>query len=139
MSESNQARQQHKRIMQSTKGIGEVISSSLLVLLPELSQVSNKAIAAIAGVAPYNKDSGRYRGQRRIWGGRAMVRSLLYMATLSALRANPPIKALYEHLLSKGKAKKVAIVACMRKLLICLNSMVRHNQTWDDNKVSVRY
>lgn len=98
LSESNQAWQQHKAVLQSTQGIGEVISSSLLVLLPELGTVSNKAIAAIAGVAPYNKDSGGYRGQRHIWGGRATVRSLLYMATLSALRANPPIKALYEHL-----------------------------------------
>ena len=139
LSESNQAWQQHKAVLQSTKGIGEVISSSLLILLPELGQVSNKAIAAIAGVAPYNKDSGGYRGQRHIWGGRATVRSLLYMATLSALRANPPIKALYKHLLSKGKAKKVAIVACMRKLLICLNSMVRHDQKWDNNKVTIRY
>lgn len=139
LSESTSQWQQHKDILQSVKGIGEVVSSSLLVLLPELGKVSNKAIAAISGVAPYNRDSGGYSGKRHVWGGRAAVRSLLYMATLSALRANPPIKALYEHLLSKGKAKKVAIVACMRKLLICLNSMIRHNKKWDNNKVTIRY
>lgn len=136
LSESSKEWQDRKALLESTKGIGPLISSSFLVLLPELGQLSNQAIAALAGLAPYNHDSGRYRGRRRVWGGRARVRSLLYMAVLSAIRANPPIRAYYQHLLAKGKPKKVAIVACMRKLLVCLNAMVRHNQPWDDTKVT---
>ncbi|MEO0378531.1 MAG: IS110 family transposase [Cyanobacteria bacterium P01_A01_bin.17] len=118
LSESRVEWQERKAILQSPKGIGPVISASLLVLLPELGQVNRAEIAALAGVAPFNRDSGNYRGRRRILGGRAMVRSLMYMATLSALRSNPPIRAYYQHLLAKGKPKKVAIVACMRKFLI---------------------
>ncbi|MEM9451475.1 MAG: IS110 family transposase [Cyanobacteria bacterium P01_E01_bin.6] len=106
--------------MQSPKGIGPLISASLLVMLPELGQISGRALAALVGVAPFNRDSGTFSGRRRIWGGRAAVRSLMYMATLSAIRANPPIRAYDEHLLSKGKVKKVAVVACMRKLVVHL-------------------
>ncbi|MEB3358898.1 MAG: transposase, partial [Synechococcales bacterium] len=86
-----------------------------------------------------NRDSGRFRGKRRIWGGRAAVRTLLYMATLSALRFNPAIRAYYQHLLAQGKLKKVAIVACMRKFLICLNAMVKTGEPWDDSKVTARF
>lgn len=136
LSESTKAWQVRKALLQSPKGIGPLISASFLVLLPELGQLSSKAIAALAGLAPYNRDSGTYRGRRRIWGGRAAVRSLLYMATLSALRANPPIRAYYQHLLARGKPKKVAIVACMRKFLVCLNAMVKRNEAWDDKKVT---
>ena len=136
LSESTQAWQQRKALLQSPKGIGPVISASFLVLLPELGQLSSRAIAALAGLAPYSRDSGTFRGRRRIWGGRAAVRALLYMATLSALRANPPIRAYYQHLLAKGKPKKVAIVACMRKFLVCLNAMVKRNQPWCDDKVT---
>lgn len=125
-----------KKILRSPKGIGPVISASFLVLLPELGKLNRKQIAALAGLAPFNRDSGNFRGQRKIWGGRGAVRSLLYMATLSALRSNPPIRAYYQHLLAKGKVKKVAIIACMRKFLVCLNSMVKNNEPWDHNKVT---
>ena len=107
-----------------------------MVLLPELGKLNRKQISALAGLAPFNRDSGKFRGQRKIWGGRSAVRSLLYMATLSALRSNPPIRMLYQHLIEKGKAKKVAIIACMRKFLTCLNSMVKNNEEWDDYKVT---
>ncbi|ESA36206.1 transposase [Leptolyngbya sp. Heron Island J] len=105
-------------------------------MLPELGQLNRRQIAALVGVAPFNRDSGRFRGQRRIWGGRGAVRALLYMATLSALKANPPIRAFYQQLLARGKVKKVAIIACMRKFIICLNAMVKKNEPWDDNKVT---
>lgn len=139
LSESTVEWRERKALLQSPKGIGPVISSSFLVLLPELGQLSGKAISALAGLAPFNRDSGNYRGRRRIWGGRAAVRSLMYMATLSALRANPPIRAYYQHLLKKGKPKKVAIVACMRKFLVCLNAMVKHNEPWCDEKVTTLF
>ena len=107
-----------------------------LVYLPELGQLNRKEIAALAGLAPFNRDSGRYRGKRTIWGGRASVRTLLYLATLVAVRHNPPLRAYYEHLLAKGKLKMVALVACMRKLLTCLNAMVRNHTPWDDERVT---
>lgn len=130
---------ERKDLLQSVTGIGPFISASLLVLLPELGQLNRRAIASLAGLAPFNHDSGNFRGRRHIWGGRAAVRSLLYMATLSAIRANPPIRAYYQHLLAKGKVKKVAIVACMRKLLICLNAMVKTKQPWCDEKVTAYF
>ena len=136
LSESTQEWRATKKILRSPKGIGPVISASFLVLLPELGKLSRKQISALAGLAPFNRDSGKFRGQRKIWGGRSAVRSLLYMATLSALRSNPPIRMLYQHLIEKGKAKKVAIIACMRKFLTCLNSMVKNNEEWDDYKVT---
>ncbi|MEM7769239.1 MAG: IS110 family transposase [Cyanobacteria bacterium P01_A01_bin.37] len=136
LSESKAEWRERKAILQSPKGIGPFISASFLVMLPELGQVSGKALAALVGVAPFNRDSGSFSGRRRIWGGRAAVRSLLYLATLSAIRANPPIRAYYEHLLSKGKVKKVAIIACMRKFLLCLNAMVKRNEPWCDDKVT---
>lgn len=125
-----------KAILRSPKGIGPLISASFLVLLPELGTLNRRQIAALVGVAPFNRDSGRFQGQRRIWGGRGAVRSLLYMATLSAIKANPPIRAFYQQLLARGKVKKVAIIACMRKFIICLNAMVKKNEPWDDNKVT---
>ena len=146
---------ERKTLLQSVKGIGPVISANLLVLLPELGQLNRGAFAegmakpnaALVGLAPYNRDSGNCRGRRHIWGGRlpkawqsqTHVRSLLYMATLSTIRFNAPIRAFYEHLRAKGKLKKVAIVACMRKLLICLNAMVKANEPWDDSKVTARF
>lgn len=136
LSESTAEWRATTKILRSPKGIGPVISASFLVLLPELGQLNRRQIAALAGLAPFSRDSGNFRGQRQIWGGRGRVRALLYMATLSALRSNPPIRLFYQHLLAKGKAKKVAIVACMRKLLICLNSMVKNNEEWDDYKVT---
>lgn len=113
------------------KGIGEVSALALISQLPELGKLSNKKIAALAGVVPYNKDSGNKIGLRHIFGGRAIVRSTLYMATLSAVRFNKAIKIFYERLLANGKPKKVALTACMRKLLVILNSITKKEIEWD--------
>jgi transposase len=118
------------KIIQSVPGIGPITMRTLLALLPELGNLTRRQIAALAGLAPYNRDSGKFKGQRRIWGGRAAVRSVLYMAALTAIRWNSVIKAFYNRLLEAGKKKKVAITACMRKMLIILNSMVRNRTTW---------
>lgn len=115
------------QLLQTAKGVGAIVSSSLLCDLPELGSLNRHKIAALVGVAPFSRDSGTYRGRRTIWGGRAHVRSILYMATISAIRFNPLIKPLYERLIERGKVRKVAIVACMRKLLTILNAMVRTN------------
>lgn len=117
-------------LLQSAPGVGRVTSSTLLAMLPELGQLDRQAIAALVGVAPVNKDSGRKRGQRRIYGGRATVRSVLYMAALSAKKHNPIIKQFYERLIQHGKEKKVALTACRRKLLVILNAMIRSQQPW---------
>jgi len=116
-------------ILCSTPGIGKVTSAILLSDLPELGSIDRKKIAALVGVAPFNNDSGRFRGKRRIKGGRPTVRTVLYMATISAIKCNPVIKSFYRHLLEKGKLKKVAIVACMHKMLIYLNSIIRDSIT----------
>lgn len=120
----------------SARGIGPVTSAALLALLPELGQFNRKQIAALVGVAPFNLDSGRHRGKRHIRGGRASVRSALYMATLSAIRFNPVIRAFYQRLCTAGKEKKVALTACMRKLLVILNAMLRTGQPWRDDPTS---
>ena len=113
-------------LLAEVKGIGPVASLTFLALLPELGQLDRKRIAALVGVAPYNCDSGTMKGRRRIWGGRGEVRRVLYMATLSSIRGkNPPILELYTRLKLAGKSSKVAIVACMRKLLVILNAMLR--------------
>ncbi|MFJ3485244.1 IS110 family transposase [Pseudomonas sp. NPDC090202] len=112
-------------LLREVKGVGDVLALSLLAMLPELGKVNRKQVAALVGVAPYNCDSGVYRGHRRIWGGRAEIRSVLYMATLSSKNHNPVIERFYNHLLAAGKTKKVALVACMRKLLTILNAMIR--------------
>lgn len=117
-------------LLQSAPGVGRVTSSTLLAMLPELGQLNRQEIAALAGVAPMNKDSGKKQGRRRIFGGRASVRSVLYMATLSATRFNPAIKVFYNRLLKQGKDKKVALTACMRKLLVILNAIMRTRQPW---------
>ena len=119
------------QILQSAKGIGEIIAFSFCALLPELGKLNRKQIGALVGVVPYNHDSGRLKGQRCISGGRAEVRSLLYMAALTAIRCNDKIKSFYKHLLPANRLKKkVAIVACMRKLLVCLNAMCKTGQAW---------
>lgn len=128
-----------KALLTSVKGIGPVISTGLLAYLPELGRLSSKQAAALVGLAPFNRDSGRYRGKRTTWGGRAAVRSLLYMAALVAVRYNPPIRAFYEHLLAQGKLKKVALIACARKLLTCLNAMLQQRTPWQDELVTARY
>jgi transposase len=117
-------------ILKSVPGVGRVVSITLLGSLPELGLLNRKEIAALAGVAPLNWDSGKLRGKRAIWGGRAHVRCVLYMAALVASRHNPVIRALYERLCAAGKPKKVALVAAMRKLLIILNSMLRSRTQW---------
>ncbi len=115
----------------SVPGIGAASVAVLLAELPELGKLDRRRIAALVGVAPLNRDSGQMRGQRSIWGGRADVRRTLYMATLVAVRHNPALKACYERLLAVGKRKKVALVACMRKLLTMLNAIAKHGSTWD--------
>ena len=117
-------------------GIGPVCARTLVLDLPELGTLSRQRIAALVGVAPFNCDSGRLRGRRAIWGGRAHVRAVLYMSTLVAVRHNRVLKAFYTHLLAAGKAKKVALTACMRKLLTILNAMVKHQTPWKPREVA---
>ena len=118
-------------LLTSTPGIGPCTARILIAQLPELGQLGAREIAALVGVAPFARDSGTYRGQRRIFGGRAGVRAGLYIATLSAVRWNPVIRAHYQQLCARGKLFKVAMVACMRKLLTILNAMLRNNQHWN--------
>jgi len=117
-------------LLKSVPGIGRIASAVLLAKLPELGKCSRRQIAALVGVAPYNCDSGNFRGKRRIQGGRADVRAILYMATVTATRCNPTIKAFYKHLIAKGKLPKVAITACMRKLLGILNAILKTSAPW---------
>lgn len=119
-----------ENLLRSVPGIGPTTALALLVELPELGTCSRQQIAALVGVAPINRDSGKARGQRATWGGRATVRTALYMATLVATRHNPAIKAYYHHLQTIGKRKKVALVACMRKLLCMLNAILREQKPW---------
>lgn len=123
-------------ILQSAKGVGAKTSLVLLAHLPELGKLNRKQIAALVGIAPLNRDSGSLRGKRCIWGGRAIVRKALYMATLTAVRYNPVLKAFYETLCLKGKPKKVGLVACMRKLLVMLNAMIRDQLPWNNMQAS---
>jgi transposase len=119
-----------EQLLRSVPGVGPVLSLTLLAELPELGTMGCKQMAALVGVAPLNRDSGTLRGRRTIWGGRAKVRAVLYMAALVATRFNPVIKAFYQKLLAAGKAKKVALVACMHKLLTILNAMLKHRSPW---------
>ncbi|MDQ3516142.1 MAG: IS110 family transposase [Gemmatimonadota bacterium] len=122
-------------LLQSVPGIGQVTSQTLVAELPELGHLGRREIAALVGVAPLNRDSGTHRGVRHTWGGRSSVRKVLFMAALTAVRWNPAIRAFYQRLVAAGKPKKVALVACMRKLLTILNTMVRSNQPWNLNAV----
>jgi transposase len=117
-------------LLRSLKGIGRITSGTLLVALPELGRLDRRAIAALVGIAPFNRDSGTMRGRRSIYGGRARIRTLLYMAATTAIRCNPVIREFYERLKSRGKPHKVALVACMRKMLTILNAMVRESTPW---------
>lgn len=117
----------------SVPGIGAASVAVLLAELPELGQLDRRRVAALVGVAPLNRDSGQMRGQRSIWGGRAEVRRTLYMATLTAVRYNPVLKPYYERMLGAGKRKKVALVACMRKLLTMLNAIAKQGSSWNPN------
>jgi transposase len=117
-------------LLRSAAGVGPVLATTLTTLLPELGTLDRKEIAALVGLAPFNRDSGTRRGTRAVWGGRASVRAVLYMPTLVAMRHNPDIRAFRERLAAAGKPPKVVIVACMRKLLTVLNAMVRSGQPW---------
>ena len=123
-------------LLDSVKGVGPVTTLTLLAALPELGTLGRRAIAKLVGIAPLANDSGPRKGQRHIWGGRGVVRAVVYMATLSATQHNPVIKIHYNRLLAAGKPKKVAIVACMRKLLTILNAMVRDGALWNPAKHS---
>lgn len=127
---TNPAYQEKIAHLVSVPGVGTITTLTLVAQLPELGLVNRKKISALVGVAPLNRDSGRYRGKRRTFGGRSAVRSTLYMAALSASRHNPVIREFYQRLLSQGKEKKVALTACMRKLLVILNTIARDQQPW---------
>lgn len=124
-------------LLTSVPGIGTGTARTLIARLPELGHVTLKQLSALVGIAPFARESGRYKGQRRIWGGRADVRSGLYMATMTAIRWNPAIKSHYEQLRARGKLFKVAMVACMRKLLTILDAMVRKNQRWMSQPLAI--
>ena len=123
---------QNDELLQSAPSIGPVTSRTLLADLPELGTLNRKQIAALIGVAPFNRDSGSLKGRRSIWGGRAPVRCALYMATLVATRRNPVIRDFYNRLIAKGKLFKVALIACLRKLITILNSMLKHKRYWSE-------
>lgn len=128
--QSRSAWQARAAQLRSVPGVGAVAVATLLSGLPELGDASDRALSALVGVAPLNRDSGRFRGKRCVWGGRADVRAVLYMAAMTATRCNPDIRAFYLRLLAAGKPKKVAFTACMRKLLIVLNAIVRRDGAW---------
>ena len=119
-------------LLRTVPGVGEQLSLTLLANLPELGTLNRRQIAALVGVAPYNRDSGTLRGKRAVWGGRSRVRAVLYMGALVASRHNPAIRDFYQRLLAAGKPKKVALVASMRKLLVILNGMLKHGSPWCD-------
>jgi len=122
-------------LLKSVPGVGKVVSTTLLIELPELGTLNRRKIAALVGVAPLNRDSGTLRGKRTVWGGRAKLRSVLYMAALVGVRCNPVLAAFYQRLLSVGKVKKVALVACMRKLLTILNAMLGSMTVWNSQNI----
>lgn len=121
---------ENENLLRTMPGVGPVLATTLLADLPELGRLNRRQIAALVGVAPLNWDSGQQRGTRHIWGGRAPVRTALYMATLSAVRCNPVIRAFFERLSAAGKPRKVVLVACMRKLLTILNAMMHRRVSW---------
>jgi transposase len=123
-------------LLKSVPGVGRVTVSTMLALLPELGTLTRKQIAALVGVAPFNRDSGTLRGRRAVWGGRATVRAVLYMAALVGTRFNPALRAMYLRLIAAGKRKKVAVVACARKLLTILNAILRTRTAWRDVEVT---
>jgi transposase len=120
----------NEELLRSVPGVGPVLARTLLAELPELGTLPRRRLCALVGVAPFNRDSGTFRGKRQVWGGRAPVRAALYMGALVATRHNPLIREFYERLLAAGKPKKVALVACMRKLLSILNAVMRDRVPW---------
>ena len=127
---------EHDALLRSAPGVGPVLAATLLGEMPELGTLDRRQIAALAGLAPFNRDSGKLKGRRAVWGGRSGVRTALYMATLSGIRFNPVLKASYNRLRQAGKPAKVALVACMRKLLTILNAMLRTNTLWTATTVA---
>lgn len=127
---SSQELETKNTLLQSVKGIGPVVAATLIACLPELGQLNRKEIAALVGLAPFNRDSGSYRGQRHIWAGRAKIRRVMYSAMRSSVIWNPTIRTWFEHFRAAGKPYKVAVIACMRKLLVILNSMVKTGTPW---------
>ncbi len=121
---------ENEALLRSVPGVGPVLARTLLAQVPELGTLTHKRVAALVGVAPLNCDSGTFRGSRSVWGGRAEVRAALYMGALVAAHRNPPIKEFYERLLAAGKPKKVALVACMRKLLAIVNAVLKYRTPW---------
>lgn len=130
LAQADPALQEKIACLQSVPGVGPITALTLIAEMPELGLANRKQIAALAGVAPYNRDSGNHTGHRHTYGGRSSVRSVLYLAALSATRHNPKIKEFYQRLLMNGKEKKVALTACMRKLLVILNAMARDQKPW---------
>ncbi len=126
--------QEKNVILQSMKGIGKIAAASIISNLPELGYISNKQASSLVGVAPMNRESGRYKGVRKIQGGRHQVRTVLYMAMMSAIQSNPIFKEIYQRLVAAGKPKKVAIIACIRKMVVILNSMLRDGVLWEPPK-----
>lgn len=120
------------KLLQSVTGVGPVLASTILASLPELGTLNRKQIAALVGVAPFNRESGRYKGKQKIQGGRASVRNVLYMGTVAGIRSNPVLRSFYERLVAKGKPKKLALTACMRKLLVILNTMLKNGTSWQN-------
>ncbi|QPK06287.1 IS110 family transposase [Vibrio kanaloae] len=129
--ESSPEYQAKSTILQSMPGVGKVLAASLISNVPELGFITNKQASSLIGVAPITRESGRFKGKRMIKGGRPQVRTVMYMTMMSAIQCNPVFKATYERLLAAGKPKKVAIVACMRKMVVILNSMIRDGVMWD--------
>lgn len=125
------AMQRRAELLRSVPGVGPVVTATLLGCMPELGRLGRRQLAALAGVAPFNRDSGQWQGRRGVWGGRAAVRSVLYMGALSAARCNPAIAAMYTRMRAAGKPAKVALTACMRKLLTILNAIVRDGAPWN--------
>jgi transposase len=121
---------ENEALLRSVPSVGPVLARTLLAEVPELGTLTRRRLASLVGVAPLNRDSGTFRGHRGVWGGKADVRAALYMGALVATRRNPVVRQFYERLLAAGKPKKVALVACMRKLLSILNAVLRHRTPW---------
>ena len=136
LTQNNSEWTQKVELLKTMPGIGKVISRTLVSDLPELGQLNGKKISRLVGVAPLNYESGKYQGKRRIQGGRAGVRAALYMGSVVAMRHNPVIKAFYERLVEKGKSKKLALTACMRKILVILNAMISQNRPWQNSPIT---
>lgn len=128
---SSPAQQAKATMLEAVPGVGPQLTLTLIAELPELGKLGRRQIASLVGVAPHPHESGKFKGRRMIWGGRGRVRTMLYMATLSAVRHNPVVRTFYRALLERGKSKKLALVACMRKLLIILNAIVRDSSSWN--------